>query len=319
MNELSLIMISSRSSILFKYVSFRTNSTEKAMPLVNTISAAQNVQTVAPQLPPSIRGLCATAAGVKPDALLHGLVNSASSGSHKVTLAAYRTDHDPVEFLPLYNILPDAVHADRKQTLGLAVTLTSNLLQLHGTPWLRTSWGIQDVMVTGPGCGAYTVKSNYLFLCKDVRAVSEGHQVPVADIVEDPSVRNKSLFSLGIALIELWYGKPFADLSTSTISTPSQRRPQSRVDIGAVARVIDRVYGQAGDWYGDAVRRCIYGDFDQRDLDLGRDTVKEAVHAGVLIPLLDHLNALCGGELDPAYLSAKMITAATLPCFVQNT
>ena len=50
--------------------------------------------------------------------------------------------------------------------------------------------------------------------------------------------------------------------------------------------------------YGDAVRRCINCEFDQRHNDLSLSSMKEAVHQGVLSPLLENLHAFCGGRTN---------------------
>ena len=52
--------------------------------------------------------------------------------------------------------------------------------------------------------------------------------------------------------------------------------------------LIDRLYGDAGDEYGDIVRRCITG-LDHKETKLENDAFKNEVYLKVLQPLEKHL------------------------------
>ena len=115
-----------------------------------------------------------------------------------------------------------------------------------------------------------------------------------------PQVRNMCLFSLGSALIEIWFGQTMDELRAAAQGKnkgTALREEKTLLPTAAAFQLIDRVYRQAGDWYGDAVRRCLYCDFNQRHTDLGHGLMKEAVFNGVMVPLTQHLRALCGGSL----------------------
>lgn len=109
-------------------------------------------------------------------------------------------------------------------------------------------------------------------------------------------VRNPSVFALGIVLIELWYGRALRDLgATSNIQGPYHDEIAEFIRAKAL-----EIYREAGEWYGDAVRRCIFCEFDQRDTSLETNKMIDGVHQGVYIPLLEHLKAFCGGTIEAA-------------------
>ena len=108
-------------------------------------------------------------------------------------------------------------------------------------------------------------------------------------------VRNQSMFALGIVLIELWFGETFEDLR-ETIGLGPRGKVNAITDFATARRLSEAIYRDAGEWCGDAVRRCIYCDFNQRYSSLDAETLKEAVHRGVVLPLESHLSSFCGGK-----------------------
>ena len=80
-------------------------------------------------------------------------------------------------------------------------------------------------------------------------------------------------------------------------------------DFATTRRLLEAIYSDTGEWYGDAVRRCIYCDFNQRYTSLDTETLKEAVHRGVVLPLESHLSLFCGGnasEILPLVIGARV-------------
>lgn len=90
--------------------------------------------------------------------------------------------------------------------LRLAVLLSTNLLQLYRTPWLADTWNHDDIAFLD-GMGEDTFKDP--FVSRNHNSVKDnGTPVPVWEDM----VLNRSLFALGILLIELCLGKPFEEL-----------------------------------------------------------------------------------------------------------
>lgn len=146
---------------------------------------------------------------------------------------------------------------EKKVRLQLGVELASAVMQFHMTEWLNESWSNQDIS----------------FLQKS-RNLPGGIEIsePVAD---KPIVRrifgqpksaplaepelfqyDKSLFSLGIVLIELWCERRIDELrEPSQTSIPFN---DSAV-YDTAQRLVGDIFSTAGDLYGLAVSRCLNG------------------------------------------------------------
>ncbi|KAK6834322.1 hypothetical protein PG987_009016 [Apiospora arundinis] len=82
-------------------------------------------------------------------------------------------------------------------------------------------------------------------------------------------VHNKTLFALGVLLIELCLGKPFEQLRReyhygSLSAAFGMGIPVNDYEIAN--QYVDKVYLEAGDFYGHAVQRCIRCEFPGRDI-----------------------------------------------------
>ncbi|ERF69948.1 hypothetical protein EPUS_05492 [Endocarpon pusillum Z07020] len=134
----------------------------------------------------------------------------------------------------------------RAERLFLAVTVASAVLQLHHTPWLRERWNLDDILV----------------------------HVNNAD-------------DLGR---RIYLSKAFPEPLDPRITKENENHPgMGRVNIvtewATAKRMMSKVVAEAGNRYGDAVRRCIYCEFDSRDTNLNNERFREAVHQGVVAPL----------------------------------
>lgn len=117
------------------------------------------------------------------------------------------------------------------------------------------------------------------------RQLSQATNVPASQNQQTKYrvIRNQTLYSLGILLIELWYGKLIEQLQAPSdldcAGTPgatwcTAERP-----------VDNELEFEAGKRYSDAVRRCIRCDFDRSDMNLNNESFQRAVFDGVVVPL----------------------------------
>ena len=93
-------------------------------------------------------------------------------------------------------------------------------------------------------------------------------------------IRNQTLFTLGILLIELWYGKPIEELQQ-----PCDLNCQGTPGVTwcTAERLIENeIEFEAEKGYSDAVRRCVRCDFDRSDMSLDKETFQRAVYEGVV-------------------------------------
>jgi hypothetical protein len=169
-------------------------------------------------------------------------------------------------------------------TLKLAVDLSSSVLQLYKTPWLPDDWDEKNVYFVDR---AGTLEPSiydfpYIHRQFSSSAASLAAQTPQQRY---RIIRNQTLYTLGILLIELWYGKTIKDLQTIA-DLDSQGTPGPAWC--AAERIVEtEIEFDAGRRYADAVRRCIRCDFDRnmKDMSLGTVDFQKAVFYGVLLPL----------------------------------
>jgi hypothetical protein len=177
----------------------------------------------------------------------------------------------------------------------LAVDLASSVLQLHRTPWLCEDWNSNDVyFVQRPGTLASSICEHTFIDSRfsAAKATQKLAQPPMQRVI-----RNPTLFALGILLIELLYEKPIEDLQTDR-DRDCEGTPGA-IWCTAVRLVDGDVRLKAGLLYSDAVRRCIYSDFNQKTSSLDDQDFQRAVFDGVVVPLETSLKFF-EGDFDEA-------------------
>ena len=163
----------------------------------------------------------------------------------------------------------------------LAPMLALGILQLHDTPWLGEQLTRNNItLFTRSG----KVLAHHPFVSADLQdkvpTQITGQLKPGSCAV----VRNEILFALGVVLIELCFRQPFEDFRAPEDLNPDGTR-HAASDFLTATRLLDEVYETAGIRYGDAVRRCILCEFDQRKTSLKDDTFRRAVYVNVVTVL----------------------------------
>lgn len=147
-----------------------------------------------------------------------------------------------------------------KQRFGIAATIAWSVLHLSCSPWLTEHWDQtqmgfslektqngREVFSQHP-CASYVFSPR---TCHEEATTDEfNHLVP-----------NRTIFALGILLIELCIGEPVSK------SRQGDGVPTTLVDHyqSALSR-LDEVHRHAGDSYGYATERCVKFSFEGRDL-----------------------------------------------------
>ncbi len=186
----------------------------------------------------------------------------------------------------------------RQQRLQIAVTLASTILQLHKSPWLSENWNARDIyfFFNGLDSDNHPLISD-AYVSRSFRP--PGSPQPIDQNAEantedffSSQIINKTLFALGIVLIELCLNKSLEDLQSSPNNPHEETRPQSIFDVYRTATSqIDAVYSKGGTQYGYVVQRCLKCEFGIQDskkqLDL--DAFRGLVYEGVVAPLEEDL------------------------------
>jgi hypothetical protein len=172
------------------------------------------------------------------------------------------------------------------------------MLQLHTTPWLSERWGKSDILFLRQLGGTPAPVIEQPYISKPFRSTkalppncAAAKKSPAASII-----RNKSVFDLGVLLIELCFNKSLEQMQAPE-DLDDDGKVNSYTSLATANRLISEVYAEAGVRYGDAVRRCIRCDFDQREETFESDVFRQALYQRVVVPLGDDLRDFCGGKL----------------------
>lgn len=244
-----------------------------------------------------IEDLCKAMVNAKESSCLGQLFDE-EERRHRVSITDVSCGRDPIQTVSLQDLLQTPL--ENKDRLIIGVKLASSLLQLHSTPWLTETWGKHDILFRKKADGMVLLSKPLLskgFASPTCRVSPPQYDSPA--IFQD--VRNQGIFALGLLLIELCFGKTIDHVRAENGMTP-QDRVSDIIDLATIRRLSDLVYKNAGDSYGDAVRRCINCDFDQRSDSLDSEALKEKVHWGVVSPLEQNLKFFCGGRLSEVLL-----------------
>ncbi|KAF8250454.1 hypothetical protein K440DRAFT_640029 [Wilcoxina mikolae CBS 423.85] len=174
---------------------------------------------------------------------------------------------------------------DKPARLRLGVQLASAVLSFHDTNWLSDSWGKRDIcfpqeIVTGQLATGEAAE----FRKPDVEKPLIHRSFGLAGDSHDTQTKrtrplvqyNQALLSLGIVLVELWFGKRLEDLQqdiqkaanddTNTGNTGGTNKTAAEnTDYETASKLLVDIEDRG---YKDAARRCIRGlDYDATTLD----------------------------------------------------
>lgn len=149
-----------------------------------------------------------------------------------------------------------------EQRYGMAASAAWSVLHLSGSPWLGDRWDEEQTNIflerkQGDG----EIFSRYP--CASYRFLPPtSPEQPVAD---DFSylIPNRTVFALGVLLIELCINRPFANIRQTSESLTAALQLDYYQD---VVSKLEEVRLIAGDSYGDAAERCVKFTFPGRDL-----------------------------------------------------
>ena len=189
----------------------------------------------------------------------------------------------------------NAVHVappSLRDKLRIAVDLASGVLQLYKTPWLKEDWKQSDVVfIRRPG-SADTAMYEHPFVYRELSQAAPQQAMTTSSTVYRV-IRNRTLYVLGIVLIELCYGRLIRDLQKAE---DLQCDGTPGVEWCTADRLLKTkdLENHVGKRYADAVRRCIYCDFGVDDADLGKEDFQRVVYEGVLEKLEESLQYIEG-------------------------
>lgn len=169
-----------------------------------------------------------------------------------------------------------------KQRYGIAASIAWSVLHLSGSPWLGDDWDEhQTKILIEKGQSGREMLSRHPYASYIFTSTATPKEPPMDDFKH--LIPNRTIFALGIILIELCINKSFAEIQQT-----GEKSCQSLLDSYETAlRTLDDVYRVAGDSYGYAVERCVKFSFQGRDLykDFDFAQFRQQFHDAVVAPV----------------------------------
>ncbi|RPB22639.1 hypothetical protein L211DRAFT_314627 [Terfezia boudieri ATCC MYA-4762] len=181
-----------------------------------------------------------------------------------------------------------------KLKLMLALKLASSVLQLHDSCWLNENWGRKDIFfVQGPNGPVLDKPLFYRIFPREGSQPSDTPPDTGEGASDWPSLCNRSIFCLGIILIELWHWRSLNQLQEASVGCEAGLRGAS--EIVSAHKLVPQLFDTAGLPYATAVCRCIMGLPSDRKPEprLEREDFKNDVYRKIVWPLEDNLKRFC--------------------------
>ena len=244
---------------------------------------------------PEVESLCEclkTAQRTQPHNELLGYIAAADGVRYTLFNANPKTALDVPIFscigspptLPSKSTTPQGEYLFQSDQHHLAFTLASTMLQLHDSPWLD-KWAKRDIEYIRD-LKRDAIKSPiqpYM-----TRRLSQGErrsQVPTPETYSQvlQFVRNASLFTLGVVLIEIAYNRSIEELAEE-----DEKKYPDFMSWKTATRLCKQIRAIMGTQYQQAVAGCLYCDFASKPLpevEFDNEEVRHKFLEQVIIPL----------------------------------
>ncbi|PMD20205.1 hypothetical protein NA56DRAFT_660087 [Hyaloscypha hepaticicola] len=170
-----------------------------------------------------------------------------------------------------------------KERYGIAASIAWSVLHLSGSPWFTDHWDQKQVSIFfEKNQGGREVLSRHPCASYVFSSPATPEEPPTNDFKH--LIPNRTLFALGIFLIELCINKSFAEIREVGDSvTPASLLDDYQAALGN----LDEVKRLAGDSYGYAAERCVKSSFQMRDeyKDFEISQFRQQFHDAVVAPV----------------------------------
>jgi len=224
---------------------------------------------------PNIVDLCATLQRCpSPDCI--GVMSSrlAKHHIHTLHLPNVSTNNQRISLQQM--IVMQGAAFQIKEKCTLALTLASAVYHLHNTPWLEETWGLKDICIL-----SQSVLSDQPYISRDFPATAP----PPAHSQRMRIIKNSIIFALGVALLEISYGKPLQTFVTKEDLDNATGNRTAFTDYLIAIRLAEGLRTRELPNYADATQRCIHCNFEASVFSLDDDDFRERFYQGVIVPL----------------------------------
>jgi hypothetical protein len=162
-----------------------------------------------------------------------------------------------------------------KEKCTLALTLASAVYHLHNTPWLEETWDLNDICIL-----SQSLLSDQPYISREFPATAASP----AQSQRMRIIKNSIIFALGVALLEISYGKPLKTFVTPEDLDANGNRT-AFTDYLIADRLAEGLRTRELPNYADATQRCIHCNFEASVYSLDDDDFSERFYQGVIVPL----------------------------------
>ena len=242
-----------------------------------------------------------------------GILVDDEKRKHRVSLATTALrNHQPGKTIPLDALLSSRFPPPRSERLVLGVKLASTVMQLHNTGWLNEMWDKRDIVFPVDPTNSDKASTERPAVWRSFGSL------PPTSTCTPGSPRsiaqcNKTLFSLGVVLLELWFWKSLEELERDALSSIPESSGWASVErsFETADRMVEKLHTDALPLYSGAVRQCIQG-LAYPQTCLSKDDFKREVYRMVVCPLEENMRLYLGSE--PQEFSQNPGYSRT-PCF----
>jgi hypothetical protein len=181
---------------------------------------------------------------------------------------------------------PTHLRLSRRKRLEIAVAAAWSTLLLCDTPWLNRTWDKHGLCFFSENIS--TAGLPLADRCVSMTQTCSSGSLPATSIgtnLRNKLIRNEAVFALGILLIELGLNQSFEEYKrTRSMGTAAT----DIIDDYKIADdLIDEVFDEVGEPYGNAVQRCIRFSFSGKDTtkNFSHATFRQEFHNSVVAPI----------------------------------
>ncbi|KAL9120065.1 MAG: hypothetical protein Q9187_003377 [Circinaria calcarea] len=178
----------------------------------------------------------------------------------------------------------------RYHRMKVAVVLAHALLQLHGSPWLSSTWSCSDIQLIATSNGRPSSADWQPFISKTFDSSSEIGSASDSSRARGPHIRNHDLYSLAIVLLELAFNAPLQEKRTDQDSEGTEHYQDAYINYNTACRLtkLDLIC-EMGPEFAKVVRYCLWGFPHLETHDLNSEEFHGVVCANIIGPLENDL------------------------------
>jgi hypothetical protein len=242
------------------------------------------LRSLSPDSPGTIINLCRELMTTPGRDCRLGVVEDEAWQHHIYSVTGPATKAQNCETFSLHDTIQSAKNIAHRLKCTLALTLAYSVLQLHDTPWLPRAWNTEHIFFSNDRIGDAHVYVSQTFT-----------SAPRIDMAVDHRglIPNRTIFTLGVALLELSYGS-----SILSFVEPTEQSENGNVHSMTEALVASRLARELNkiesENFARAVLSCVTWTFNTSKVDLADFELRMAFYQNVVVPLQEDYQYVTG-------------------------